>query len=147
MMLSLQEFYTLNTQDANSSETRLARQLKSICLIKIFHLQWYMNFVAQVSLGDGELFQSCYSYYPTPNEYFATTLDIHLISTHITTCDKFYQISTSFSNASNKGQVEGQGTGLKKKIILLGPTMFILCVTDSVVRFFLPIIMACELQI
>ena len=114
MMLSLQEFYTLNTQDANSSETRLARQLKSICLIKIFHLQWYMNFVAQVSLGDGELFQSCYSYYPTPNEYFATTLDIHLISTHITTFDKLYQISTSFSNASNKGQVEALGTGLKK---------------------------------
>ena len=27
MMLSLQESYTLNTQDANSSETRLARQL------------------------------------------------------------------------------------------------------------------------
>ena len=34
--------------------------------------------------------------------------------TYITTCDKFYQTSASFSNASNKGQVEGQGTGLKK---------------------------------
>ena len=66
--------------------------------------------------------------------------------TYITTCDKFYQTSASFSNASNKDQVEGQGTGLKK-IILLVLTMFILCVTDSVVRFFLPIIMACELQI
>ena len=110
----------------------------------MFHLQWYMNFVAQVFLAS--FFKAARAVTPlqmnTLPQLWTYTWCIHT-SPHVTS---FIRPPLLLVMQATKARLKAKVQDWKK-IILLGPTMFMLCVTDSVVRFFLPIIMACELQI